>query len=246
MKKNLIPCYDVDLPKGKVRYFTKELLIETNRAAIREKRNRKFFEEDLNTLGDDKPYIVMKSSFHKSNEMRVLIAFNSYDFSYLDMSILRYNSIPIGTVSEDNCVIPEDPDITSSKRPYADGREWQESIVKKPVRKQYDFRKEVLRAYSNQCAVCSVNYPKILRAAHIIPVTNSSDDTVNNGICLCMNHEKLFDSNILKIMPNGSIVIDDKLTTKVEFDKIRLPKDIRDHPSKENLAKHYNNFKNIK
>ncbi|AGX42190.1 HNH endonuclease [Clostridium saccharobutylicum] len=241
MNDSLIPVWDKSLEKNKIRYFTKELLIESNRAAIREKRNRKFSEEYLYTLEDDKPYIVADSSFHKKDEMRVLIAFNGYDYDYLDMSLLRFNSLPIGTVSDDNCIIPEDPTITEEKRPYSAGREWEEKVVKKPVRKQYNFRKEVLSAYSNQCAVCTVNIPKILRAAHIIPVVNSSDDTVNNGICLCINHEVLFDSNDLKITPNYEIVIKENSNIKVEFNKIRLPQNLEDYPSKENLTKRYYN-----
>lgn len=242
MKDKLIPCFMEDLSENEVMYLTKDLLIEANNAAIRENRNRKLPEEYLETLPNDKPYIVQKAFLHKKDEMRLTIAIDKYNSDFLDMSILRYKSLPIGRISEDNCVIPEDPSITALKRPYVDGREWQETTVRKPIRKQYNFRKEVLRAYSNQCAVCSVNNPKILRAAHIIPVVNSSDDTINNGICLCINHEVSFDNNILRISPNGDVILSDSSTIKVEFNKIRFPKNKADYPSTENLAKRFFSF----
>lgn len=232
-----------NLPKDKVMYFTKEILIEANNAAIRENRNRVLLPEYLEGLISDKPYIVIRADYHKKDEIRLWIDFKKDGIGFLDVSLLRYKSIPIGTISEDRKVIPEDPEITELKRPYPSGREWKETVIRKPVRRQFNFRKEVLRAYSNQCAVCSVNNSKILRAAHILPVVNSADDSVNNGICLCINHEVAFDSNLLKIKPNGDIVVDKGI--EVDRSKIRYPKEEKDYPSKKNLEIRYKNIENI-
>lgn len=137
----------------------------------------------------------------------------------------------------------EEPKETEAKRPYPNEREWQETVIRKPVRKQFNFRKEVLNVYSNQCAVCSVNVGKLLRAAHILSVTESSDDSVNNGICLCINHEIAFDNNLLIIKPNGDIITtDDKI--KVEYNKIRYPKNKKDYPSQKNILIRYNKSNN--
>lgn len=241
---NVINFNTEELPKEQFLYFTKKLLIEVNNAAIREKRSRVIRKERLEELDDNKLFIVIKEMYHKSGEMRLGIKFKD-GIGFLDVSVLRYQSLPVGKVVSEGKIILEDPKETEAKRPYRDEREWQETVVRKPVRKQFNFRKEVLNAYSNQCAVCSVNVEKLLRAAHILPVTESSDDSVNNGICLCTNHEIAFDNNLLIIKPNGDIITtDDEI--KVEYNKIRYPKNIKDYPSQKNLLIRYNKSNNKK
>ena len=61
------------------------------------------------------------------------------------------------------------------------------------------FRKKVLKRYKNQCAICRCNEVKILEAAHIKPVYENGSDNPENGICLCRNHHKMFDSDLIKI-----------------------------------------------
>lgn len=243
MEKNLIACFEKDLPEDKVRYFIKDTLIEAIKAAVREKRNRIISQEHIDHLIDNKPYIIIKSEHHKKDEMRLWIHFDDY-IDFIDVSILRFEAIPIGTISENNCVIPEDPKVTESKRPYPNGREWQEKVERKPVRKQYNFRKEVLEAYSFQCAVCSVSKPTFLDAAHILPAIKGNNDTVNNGICLCKNHHIAYDNNLLGIKPNGDIIVTEDSGIKVEFNKIEYPKNKQYYPSQENLTIKYNDFIN--
>lgn len=245
MEKNIIACYEQDLPENKIRYFTKDTLIEAVKAAIREKRNRIISQEHIDNLIDNKPYIIIKSEYHKQDEIRLWIHFPDY-IDFLDVSILRYESIPIGTISEEKHVIPEDPQITQSKRPYPNGREWKETVERKAVRKQYNFRKEVLQAYSFQCAVCSVSNPTFLDAAHILPAVKGDNDTLNNGICLCKNHHIAFDNNLLGIKPNGDIVVIKDSGIKVEYKKIKYPKNKEDYPSQECLTIKYNEFINKK
>lgn len=241
MGKNLIPCFEDNLPVGKVRYLTMDILIEAIKAAAREGRNRILSQEHIDTLVENKPYIVMKSEYHNKDEIRLWIYFPDY-IDFLDVSILRYNSIPIGTVSEEKTIIPEDPKITASKRPYPKGREWKEKVMRSPVRKQYSFRKAVLEAYSFQCAVCSVNNPKFLDAAHILPAVKGDDDTINNGICLCKNHHIAFDNNLLGIKPDGEIVVKDDAGITVECKKIKYPNNQHDYPSINNFKIRYNSF----
>ena len=61
------------------------------------------------------------------------------------------------------------------------------------------FRKLILESYRNQCAICRCNEPKILEAAHIKPVQKKGLDTKENGVCLCRNHHKMFDEELIKI-----------------------------------------------
>jgi putative restriction endonuclease len=60
-----------------------------------------------------------------------------------------------------------------------------------------DFRKRVLGAYSNRCAVCGIQL-ELIDAAHIVPVVDStSTDETNNGIALCKLHHAAFDRNLI-------------------------------------------------
>ena len=40
--------------------------------------------------------------------------------------------------------------------------------------------------------------PSILRAAHIVPVAKGGSDEIENGLCLCTNHEIAFDRCLIK------------------------------------------------
>ena len=61
------------------------------------------------------------------------------------------------------------------------------------------FRNKVLKAYNNQCAICRCKEELILEAAHIKAVADNGSDDVRNGICLCRNHHRMFDENLIKI-----------------------------------------------
>lgn len=223
------------------KYLTKRDLIQANNAAIREKRNRALREDFLDQLPEDKLFPVIFKMIHNTvNEIRVQILFDEKGTSeFLDMSRYRYDTLPSANFMEDGTVILEPSEITEAKRPYPNGREWQETVSRKPVRRQKNFRKQVLEAYGNQCAVCNINDPSLLRAAHIVPVIEDDDDTVNNGICLCILHEVAFDRNILKITPDGEVIINEGQDIKTDFSHIRLPLDKQFWPSKENLRQHF-------
>lgn len=78
-----------------------------------------------------------------------------------------------------------------------------------------------------KCALCSCEIPEIIQGAHIWGVSqishaaNLDDDAKfshavsgNNGLWLCQNHHKLFDSNIIMIDGNGHVRIKDGLVAK--------------------------------
>lgn len=63
------------------------------------------------------------------------------------------------------------------------------------------FRKRVLEAYGNECAMCGVG-GALLEAAHVYPVSAAdSDDSIGNGIALCRNHHVAFDRFFVTINP---------------------------------------------
>ena len=78
-----------------------------------------------------------------------------------------------------------------------------------------------------KCALCSCEIPEIIQGAHIWGVSqisrcNHLDEEAkfshaingNNGLWLCQNHHKLFDSNIIMIDRNGIVRIKDGLVAK--------------------------------
>lgn len=81
------------------------------------------------------------------------------------------------------------------------------------------FNYNLLETYGDKkCALCNCSIPQIIQGAHIYPVAKikeedhlSLDDKLVlaldgfNGLWLCNNHHKLFDSNIIKISAEGVI-----------------------------------------
>ncbi|MFW6116683.1 MAG: HNH endonuclease [bacterium] len=73
--------------------------------------------------------------------------------------------------------------------------------VDTPVRSAA-FRRVVLRAYDHQCAVCGLRIvlPDIaspIDAAHLVPWSESQDDSPENGMALCKLHHWALDANLI-------------------------------------------------
>ncbi len=103
------------------------------------------------------------------------------------------------------------------------------------------FRKLVLQAYDNRCAVCDLNLG-IVHAAHIVPVERGTDEP-SNGIALCPNHHAAFDRDLLIIDEDLTVSLNPRidrgtnrtdLQTLLDQDRrIRLPTDSRLRPNRE-------------
>lgn len=121
-------------------------------------------------------------------------------------------------------------------------------IILAQIAKKYrenDFKKRVLGAYQNSCAICGIQL-KLIDAAHIIPVAvDTSTDETKNGIALCKLHHSAYDRNLISFDERYKIELS---TTEVarltaqnlvgglkEFKQhlktaIILPTDRRDYP----------------
>jgi predicted restriction endonuclease len=65
---------------------------------------------------------------------------------------------------------------------------------------QQQFRRLVLSAYREQCAICRLRRVQLLDAAHILPERHSKGIAdVPNGLGLCKIHHSAYDSNIIGI-----------------------------------------------
>jgi putative restriction endonuclease len=77
---------------------------------------------------------------------------------------------------------------------------------------QARFRRNVLRAYRERCAVCTLREPQLVQAAHIVRFSEpDAVDTVVNGIALCAIHHLAYDRNLLGIDPGGLVHIGARL-----------------------------------
>ncbi len=151
-----------------MKYFTKRLLIEYNNAAIRECRNQAIKEKFLESLPEDFLFPVIFKIYHSKNEIRVMVSFPEGEKALLDMTIERYNMLPVAKWDNQKQELLLENESAIRKRFSYKNREWTDKVIKKPYRRQGKFRREVLKAYNNTCAVCGIDEPKILRAAHIV------------------------------------------------------------------------------
>jgi len=71
---------------------------------------------------------------------------------------------------------------------------------------QAAFRRNVLDAYADTCAVCRLRIKGLLDAAHIVGDRHPlGDPVVPNGLALCKIHHAAFDQNIIGIRPDSVV-----------------------------------------
>lgn len=85
-------------------------------------------------------------------------------------------------------------------------REYAERLVKQRTHQQ-GFRRRVLAAYANQCALCKLQHVSLLDAAHIREDKDGGEPIVPNGIAMCAIHHRAFDANVLGIRPDYVIQV---------------------------------------
>jgi putative restriction endonuclease len=117
------------------------------------------------------------------------------------------------------------------------------------------FRDMVISAYDRRCAICRLNHPELLDAAHIIP---DGDDlgtpVVPNGLSLCKIHHAAYDQNILGVGPDYHVRIRADILEEHDGPMLRhglqeldgssliLPGHAKDRPDRERLEVRYQQF----
>ena len=116
-------------------------------------------------------------------------------------------------------------------------------VVKERVG-QSVFRRTILDAYDNRCAITGSKIVEVLQAAHIQPYVNEKSNHVKNGICLRVDLHRLFDEGLITINDDYTIRVSANLSWRsdaygnLENKALEIPKDPRKHPSKSALARH--------
>jgi putative restriction endonuclease len=81
--------------------------------------------------------------------------------------------------------------------------------IKRKVR-DTRFRRNVLAAYGNRCAVSGMQLD-LVDAAHIIPVEHErGTDEIKNGICLSALHHRAFDLGLFAIKRDYRVVVNER------------------------------------
>ncbi|WP_244069195.1 HNH endonuclease [Bradyrhizobium sp. Ce-3] len=74
------------------------------------------------------------------------------------------------------------------------------------------FREALIIAYDHQCAMCDLSFYDALEAAHIVPFWECSAEQkmdVCNGLLLCANHHRLFDTEWITVSADHVIQFSD-------------------------------------
>ncbi|QXP70749.1 HNH endonuclease [Polaribacter sp. R2A056_3_33] len=158
-----------------------------------------------------------KSTTGGNSTKRLLVYSDNFD-----LEKLFENPLDVLSDTEFN---EEDPEFTLQK-------------IKKRLG-QSKFRKELLEAYNNTCAVTGSRVLEILEAAHIEPYNGAHTSVVNNGILLRSDIHDLFDlykdeKRLIGISSDFKIEVHPSLKDseywKYDGKGISLPKDKSDYP----------------
>jgi putative restriction endonuclease len=116
------------------------------------------------------------------------------------------------------------------------------------------FKREIPKIYNNTCCISGMRIDatvnvSMIDACHIVPFSESHDDTVTNGIALCPNLHRTFDRGLIGIDENYRVLVsksfkEDKTSYSIrtfEGKEIQLPNVKGYFPLKENFGWHRNN-----
>lgn len=142
-----------------------------------------------------------------------------------------------------------DPIVTTARREYAT------RAVMQRLHQQH-FRRIVLRAYRDQCAICRLGHVELLDAAHILPDRDPrGEPAITNGLGLCKIHHSAYDAHILGIDPDAKVHIRTDILEEIDGPMLRhglqgvhhqqlvLPRRAEHHPNRDFLAERFDRFR---
>ena len=82
---------------------------------------------------------------------------------------------------------------------------------------QQAFRKRVLDAYREHCAICRLRHQELLEAAHIVADRDpEGEPKVSNGLALCKLHHAAFDCDIIGVRPDYVVEIREDVLEEID------------------------------
>jgi len=112
-------------------------------------------------------------------------------------------------------------------------------------RGQPAFRKALLDAYGNACAITGCSLPAVLEAAHVLPYKGDHTNVVSNGLLLRADIHTLFDLGLIAIQSERMVVRVSPELENTEYGRLdgsllRLPKQNSQRVSQDALDRHWN------
>lgn len=117
----------------------------------------------------------------------------------------------------------------------------QAAIVRR--RGQPAFRRKLLQAYGNRCAITDCDVTETLEAAHIVPYHGEKTNHVTNGLLLRADIHTLFDLGLIAIDAKSHRVVIANVLKETAYGELsgvtlRLPEDPASRPSPDALRWH--------
>jgi putative restriction endonuclease len=137
--------------------------------------------------------------------------------------------------------------------PEEKARRIEQVLVNRPIR-DASFRRAVLQAYDDTCAVTGIRIingggKAEAQAAHIVPVAAGGCDIVQNGIALCGTAHWLFDRHLISIGEDWRLLVahnrlpeEMRAMFRSREGELLLPRDARFLPAERFLAYHRERF----
>ena len=110
------------------------------------------------------------------------------------------------------------------------------------------FKQKIPQIYDYTCCITGLRVSSacghsLIDACHIIPFSVGHDDTIGNGIALCPNFHRVFDSGLITIDSNYKVIVSKKLIEnnsqysigQFNNKELILPQNNLFHPRKEVL-----------
>ena len=123
---------------------------------------------------------------------------------------------------------------------------------------QQRFRRDVLRAYRQRCAICALRERSLVQAAHIVEDPEPEGiAAVVNGLALCAIHHLAYDRNVLGIDPDGVVHIASRILKERDGPMLReglqgfhgrpihTPRQPTDQPDPKRLAVRFARFERL-
>jgi len=167
-----------------------------------------------------------KREFASFSQLAETIDYASLDeelFVYLQYlatrEVLRYTLIQtyfIKYAELFRAAIDDSREITSIENLLLENAETKDFSLLKQVtdekKRDKAFSRAIMRLYDYTCAAChyriiTANGESCVDAAHIFPFSESSDDSIGNGISLCKLHHWAFDRGLFSINDNYKMII---------------------------------------
>lgn len=143
----------------------------------------------------------------------------------------------------------DDASVTPIRRAYAT-----RAVMQRLHQQQ--FRRRVLGAYRERCAICSLKRRELLDAAHILAdLDPRGEPTISNGLGLCKIHHSAYDADILGISPEAVVHIRADVLAEVDGPMLKhglqevnlwrltLPSRPEDRPNRDFLAERFARFR---